>query len=149
MTATGHAVIGTVLASQITNPYIGIPVAILSHLAADSFPHWDTGTNYKKKPFHIFWIQSLIDLGASFVLPFFLISYLSPQPNLFYLYTMVISAQLLDWLAVPYVFLKLRFPPFSWLNNIQKPFDNRLDQPWGVILQVTILLVMIGYAKVF
>lgn len=45
MTATGHAIMGTALAAAIPNPYLGIPIAILSHIACDAFPHWDTGTN--------------------------------------------------------------------------------------------------------
>jgi len=34
MTATGHAIIGTVIAAKIGNPYLAIPLAIVSHLAA-------------------------------------------------------------------------------------------------------------------
>lgn len=49
MTATGHAVIGTVIAATISNPFVAIPLAFVSHLAADSFPHWDSGTHEKEK----------------------------------------------------------------------------------------------------
>ena len=49
MTATGHAIIGTVIAVKIGNPALAVPLAIASHIAADAFPHWDEGTNSKKK----------------------------------------------------------------------------------------------------
>ena len=49
MTATAHALIGASLAVKITNPYIGLPLAIASHFVADMIPHWDAGTNHKKK----------------------------------------------------------------------------------------------------
>lgn len=149
MTGTGHAIIGTVLAAQFSNPVIGIPVAILSHLAADAFPHWDTGTNMKKKSRQALWIQSLLDVGISMIVPFFLIQYIAPETNLVYLYTMVIAAQLFDWGAFPYVFLYQKYPPFTWSYNIQLPFDNRLDKPWGIILQALALLLLIAWAKLF
>lgn len=148
MTATGHAVIGVVIASKIGNPYIAIPVAILSHIAADAFPHWDTGTNRKKKSRLRFWIDSLIDLSVSLLLPLFLGPFLNPSTSLPYIYLIVISAQLLDWLTVPYLFLKINFQPFAWMQRFQLSFDNRLDKPWGIITQAAVLLILIIFAKI-
>ena len=51
MTATTHALIGTIIAAKIGNPALAIPIAIASHIAADAIPHWDTATNRKKKTF--------------------------------------------------------------------------------------------------
>lgn len=149
MTGTGHAVIGTVIAAKIGNPYLALPIALASHYAADAFPHWDTGTNKSKKTKAAMWLQSLLDVGISLVLPFFLIQYLHPTTNLFYVYLMVIVAQLPDWGAAPYYFLNMKFPPFSWMYRSQLYFDNRLDQPWGVILQVVILTVLVIVAKLY
>lgn len=148
MTATGHAIIGTVIAAKIADPAIAIPVAILSHIAADAFPHWDTGTNKKKKSHAAFFAQSLVDLSASFVFPYILAVTLFPQTNIIYLYVIVFFAQFLDWISVPYVFFKWRFPPFSWPYLFQISFDNRLDKPWGIILQAALLLFLIIFAKV-
>lgn len=147
MTATGHAITGTVLAAIIPNPFIGIPVAILSHIACDAFPHWDTGTNMRKYPRRQFIIGSFVDLGISLIVPFFLITSLFPQTDLFYTYTMVISAQGMDWISAPYNFLRWNFPPFNTMHKFQKLFDNRLDKPWGIIAQVWVLLLLIAYAK--
>lgn len=154
MTATGHAVMGTALAAAIPNPYLGIPIAILSHIACDAFPHWDTGTNLRinnpksHKTRLQFFTQSFIDLGLSFALPFILMLYLFPHVNLLYLYSMVISAQGFDWLTAPALFLKWKFPPFSTAYWFQGTFDHRLDKPWGIILQITILIVFVSLAKV-
>lgn len=143
MTATGHAIIGTSLAAIIPNPLIGIPVAIFSHVLADAFPHWDTGTNMKKKSRAEFVIGSFIDLGISLFVPFILSVYLFPQTSLLYVYIMVIAAQGLDWASAPSVFLGWKFPPITWSNAIQKMFDNRLDKPKGIIYQVIALLAII------
>ena len=149
MTATGHAIIGTVLAAQFTNPLVGIPIAIFSHLAADAFPHWDTGTNQKKKSHLAFWIHSLIDLFLSFVTPLFLIIYIAPETNLIYLYSMVFAAQFFDWITVPYAFFRWKSFPYNLAYKLQKPFDNRMDKPWGIIWQVIALLILITWAKLY
>lgn len=152
MTATGHAVIGLALAAAIPNPYIGIPVAIISHIAADAFPHWDTGTNtsFNKatgaKTRKRFVIESVTDLGLSYILPYFLILWLFPTLNIFYAYAMIIAAQGFDWASAPYVFLRWRFFPFNLPFSFQKLFDHRLDQPWGVIGQVAIILLLLYIA---
>jgi hypothetical protein len=147
MTATGHAIIGTVIAAKIGNPALAIPLAIVSHLAADAFPHWDTGTNRKKKSRKAFVYGSFVDLGLSFILPYALTTLLFPGTNIIYLYIVVIAAQAFDWLSAPYIFLKWEFPPFSWPYYFQIWFDNRLDKPWGVIGQAAVLLALILFAK--
>lgn len=152
MTATGHALIGIALAAAIPNPWIGIPTAIISHIAADAFPHWDTGTNMpwnnpkSKKTKKRFVIESFIDLGISLVLPLILLMLLFPTVNIMYGYAMVIAAQGFDWGSAPYVFLKWRFAPFTWFIAAQKSFDHRLDKPWGIIGQAAIILILLSIA---
>lgn len=153
MTATGHAVLGLALAAAIPDPRIGIPLAIISHVAADAFPHWDTGTNIKKnnpkstKTKERFVIESFVDLGISFLLPYLLMLMFFPDLNLIYMYAMVIAAQGFDWATAPYVFLDWKFPPFTWFSAAQKSFDHRLDKPWGIMLQVGILSLLLAIAK--
>src|SRR5438067_1343309 len=94
VTATSHAIIGTVIAAKIGNPALGIPLAILSHVLADLFPHWDFGTHKdKKKPLR-FIIESILDVLAGFLVAYLLITWLFPATNLLYAFIMVIAAQL-------------------------------------------------------
>jgi len=152
MTATGHAMIGLALAALIPDPVLGIPIAILSHVACDAFPHWDTGTNMKsnkptsQKTRRRFVIESFIDLGVSFVLPLILLLTIFESLNPLYAYIMVISAQGLDWLSSPRVFLKWNLPPFTWAYSLQGKFDHRLDQPWGIVGQIAVVLFFISLA---
>lgn len=147
MTATGHAIIGTVIAARIGNPWLAIPIALLSHLAADASPHWDTGTNWKKKSWKHTFIQSFVDVSISLILPYVLTIWLFPATDIGYLYLMVFCAQFLDWATAPYFFFNMKFPPFSWANALQIPVDNRLDKPWGIIFQIGILLGLLILAK--
>jgi len=148
MTATGHAVIGTVIAAQFANPIIAIPLAIVSHIAADLFPHWDSGTNIRSKTKHRFFIEAMIDIGVGFILSYLIAFLFFPQVHASYLFLMIIAAQLLDWLWVPYKFLGWHFPPFSTALKLGKITNTKLDKPWGIILQIWVLLLLIGFAKV-
>lgn len=148
MTATGHALVGTVLAVSLQNPALGLPVAVLSHVASDAFPHWDTGTNMHKHSTKRFVAGSFLDLGLSLTLPFLVAHFLFPATNFLYLFSMIIAAQLLDWLSAPYVFLNLKIPPFSWVYKLQCLFDNRLDKPWGIIGQGAFLIFLIIIVKI-
>ena len=149
MTATGHALIGTAIAVSIPNPVIAIPLAILSHIAADAFPHWDTGWKRKDKSFTRFFAESLLDLALSFILPFFIVYFFFPETSYMYLYTMVISAQLLDWLTAPYIFLNLKFFPFNLPYKFQLMFDNPIGPPWGVIGQVAVVVSLLVGAYIY
>lgn len=147
MTATGHAVIGAVIAAKIGNPALAIPIAIASHIAADAFPHWDIGTNRKSKTHNLFFVESIIDVMLSFLSAYLVIQFLAPQTNLFYGFIVVIAAQFFDWISAPYIFLHWNFPPFPALAKFQKLFDNRLNKPWGIIGQVGIVLLLVVVAK--
>lgn len=144
MTATGHAVIGTLIAATMPNPLIAIPVAVASHVAADLFPHWDPGTNRDKKHHDRFFAEGVLDVGLSFIITFALIILLFPNTNLLYAYLIVLFAQSFDWASAPYVFFKIKNPPiFLWFYRLQKTFDNRLDKPWGIIGQVVVLVLLV------
>ncbi|MCL4353373.1 hypothetical protein M1615_02770 [Patescibacteria group bacterium] len=143
MTATGHALIGTVIAAKIGNPALAVPIAIGSHFLADAFPHWDTGYHRKTKSGRKFFAETAADVIIGFVLSYVVISLLFPTTNLMYAYFIVIMAQLPDWFTAPYLFLNMKFAPFTWFYRLQKVFDSRLGLPWGFINQAAVVLAII------
>lgn len=148
MTATGHAVIGTVIAAKIGDPTLAIPLALASHIAADLFPHWDPGTNREKKSHGRFFTDAVLDVLSSFLITFFLVIFVFPKTSIIYAYIVVFAAQFFDWFSAPYFLLKIKNPPiFLWIYKFQKTFDNRLDKPWGIIGQVAILVALVIFAK--
>ncbi len=149
MTATGHAVIGTVIAASITNPWIAVPVAILSHLAADIFPHWDVGTNGKEKTKKTMLYESALDVCVGFVISYLLIIFVFPKTNLEYAFIMIILAQGFDWAWAPEYFFKIKNPISDFALWVGKIFDNRLDKPWGIINQIAVLVLLVIFAKVY
>jgi hypothetical protein len=147
MTATGHALIGTVIAAKVGNPVLAIPIALASHFIADALPHWDTGTNRKLKSKKTFFVESVIDVLVGFLLSWLLIVWVFPETNVSYAFLIIIMAQLPDWLTAPYLFFDLNFFPFSNIYHFQKKFDNKLDTPWGVINQTAAVLALIVFGR--
>src|SRR5438876_664194 len=107
MTATGHAIIGTVIAAKIGNPALAVPLAIGSHFIADLFPHWDTGYHRAQKSKEKFFIETVIDVLFGFAISFAIIKWFFPGTDLGYASFMIIMAQLPDWITAPYLF-------FNW-----------------------------------
>lgn len=149
MTATGHALIGTIIAAKVGNPALAIPIALGSHFLADAFPHWDTGTNKKLKSKRTFFIETSMDVVIGFVLSWLLIVWFFPSTNLLYALIIIIIAQLPDWLTAPYLFFGWKFFPFSNAYHLQKKFDSRLGLPWGFINQVAAIVILFLVVRFF
>lgn len=148
MTATGHAIIGTVIAAKIGNPSLAVPIAIASHIVADATPHWDTATNLEKKGLKRVIFDSFIDVILGFALSLIIIIILFPKTSLYYTFFLILISQGLDWLTVPYYFFNIKIPPFTWAYMLQKHFDNEQDKPWGIINQAAILVALVILAKI-
>ena len=149
MTATGHAIIGTVIAAKIGNPVLAVPIAIASHFLADALPHWDTGYHRDHKTKTKFFVQSLADVLIGFLAAYALVTAFFPATNLVYAYFIVIMAQLPDWITAPYLFFNWNFPPFNWTYKFGKIFDTHLGMPWGFVNQVAIVVAIIIFGRAF
>ena len=142
MTATAHALIGASLAIRITNPYIGLPLAIISHFIADLIPHWDAGTNHRKKSLLRLKVEATLDVLLGFALVF-LIFREQIISNPIYMFSMVIAAQLPDWVEAPSSMFGFNVPPFSWLDWVGHKLQSRMQLPWGLITQVVSVGILV------
>lgn len=147
MTATGHAIIGAVIAAKFTNPALAIPLAITSHFIADAIPHWDIATHRKEKAKANLILEAFSDVILGFALSFLILVFFFPATNPSYAFLMIILSQSPDWLTAPYYFFGIK--SFKWAYKLQKFFDRDLDKPWGIITQVAILVTIIVLAKIF
>jgi len=147
MTATSHALIGTVIAAKISNPALAIPLALASHFVADMIPHWDEALERKEKGLDRVFIESCADLLLGFALSYTLIFFLFPQTNLLYAFLLIIVAQLPDWLMAPYLFLKIN--AFKWAYHLGKVTNREVDKPWGIVTQILAVSLLVSLAKIF
>ena len=143
MTATAHALIGASIALKVTNPLLGIPIAILSHFIADLIPHWDAGTNHKLKSLTRLKIEAAADVILGFLLTFLIFWRLVPTE---YLFIMIIAAQLPDWLEAPSWMFNIKVPPFTWLDWLGHKLQSRMQLPWGLVTQVVVVGILVIYA---
>ncbi len=149
MTATGHAIIGTLIAAKISNPTLAIPLALASHIFADLYPHWDSGTHGKEKTSKQLFIESSIDVLLGFLIGYILIITLFKQTSLAYAFVIIIAAQFFDWASAPYFIFHIESEPFNFIHKIQSLCNTRLDKPWGIVSQAALLIPLIAIAKVF
>ena len=147
MTATSHAIVGTVIAAKIGNPALAIPIAIASHVVLDLIPHWDTATNRRDKSRKRLFIDSSVDALTAVTVSYSVIAFFFPHTNLVYAAIIVFFSLLPDILMAPYLFFRLEF--FKWAYNFGKMTNNELDKPWGVLTQVAAILAVILLGKVF
>lgn len=145
MTATAHALIGASLAAKIANPYIGIPAAILSHFIADLVPHWDAGTNHREKSVMRLRGEAVVDVLLGFAFVFILFRTQAMQ-NPVYMFSMIIAAQLPDWLEAPSWMFGFKIPPFSWMDWLGHNLQTRMQLPWGLVTQIVTVGLLVVFA---
>lgn len=147
MTATAHAIVGTVIAAKIGNPALAIPLALASHVALDMIPHWDTAYDSPIKNKRRIFIETFGDVILGFSLSYSLIIFLFPQTNILYAFLIVIVSQFPDWLLAPYYFFDIK--SFKWAYDFGKKTNIDADKPLGVITQIITSVLVILLGKIF
>lgn len=143
MTATGHALIGVVIAAKISNPLLAIPLAFSSHIIADLLPHWDAGTHGRKKTGRQLTIEAAADVLIGFIASYIAIVYIFPHTPLSYAFIMILAAQAIDWLTAPYYMFGLKVQPFIFFHSISSMTNTKLDKPWGIVSQIVFVSSLI------
>lgn len=141
MTATGHALVGTLIAAKFSNPALAVPLTFFSHFVTDMIPHWDTGTDRHKKSRKRLIVESAFDVIFSLFISFLLLRFVFSGTNLLYGFLIVFISQLPDWFVAPYYFFKVNFAPFRLAYLFQKNLNHDLVLPWGILTQI---LVVVG-----
>ena len=143
MLDASHALIGASIARLVPNPYLGYPLSFLSHILADYTPHWDLSTRKTKRSKLALISLSLFDASIGFTLGWLLFS---SSVNPTYLFSMMFTAQLLDWLEAPYHVFDWRFFPFAYIKNFQSVHHQKLGLPWGLIIQLFTVITLVTLA---
>lgn len=142
MTATAHALVGTLIAGRVGDPIVASALSFASHFVLDIIPHWDTGTHYRTKSNEkLFW-GSAVDVSASFVSSIILYFLILKQDNFSLLFLSVFFAQLPDWLTAPYFIFHIKHPFWKIFYNIQHVLNSKLDKPLGIITQIVSVLIL-------
>ncbi len=140
MTATAHALIGGAIASSVSNPTLGLTLAALSHPIADMVPHWDFGQGWKTKNKYLLFGQSILDLLLGVVLAYI---FFGQNVDLLYFFAAIFLSEVWDILMMPYLLFGWKFLPFSAFYKVQHAFNRSARLPWGVLNQVSAVLLLV------
>lgn len=136
MTATGHALIGTLIAAKVSNPFFVVIFSFFSHFAGDILPHWDSGTHARSKTKKRIRIEAAADVLVGFLLSFVLYAFFLKQNNFGLLIISILAAQALDWLSAPPFMFNMHIPVLEQIYQIQRKLNVKLDKPWGIVTQI-------------
>lgn len=117
MTATNHAVMGSIVAVGVANPVIGLPLAFASHFILDALPHFGAHTVARpgSKEFSAI-LKTDAFLTASFILLATFAGYRAGLPI---------------WL-VPAGGILGGIPDVMWLKHYQNDINGQ-DKQWGIV----------------
>ena len=141
MLDASHAIIGASIAKLVPNPYLGLPLNLILHFVFDITPHWDLRTRKTTRSKLNVIVLSLTDAFIGFSIGYLLFNQHIPLP---YLFLSMFIAQLPDWLEAPYHIFDWNFPPFSSIKKLQSRFHHKLDLPWGLIIQISIVVFFVA-----
>ena len=147
MTATSHALIGTMIATKVGDPALALGLSFASHFVADLVPHWDLGTHWREKSKGNLRIEATADVLLGFALSLILYSLLvdieaTTTADFVLIFAAIIVSQAPDWLTAPYLMFGKGFPISDFMYQIQHKLNNKLDKPWGIITQVVALILL-------
>ncbi|RJR15224.1 hypothetical protein C4579_02855 [Candidatus Microgenomates bacterium] len=143
MTAVAHALIGAAIAAKIGDPVLAGVLAFGTHFACDAIPHWDLGTNWRKRPKIVTGALAITETLIGLALPFLLFA--SLVPSIMTMAIAVVASLLPDWLEAPYYILMPHHPKvFYYLYKVQSLVHERMQAPGGVITQVVVVGLFLG-----
>lgn len=146
MTSIAHAIVGASVAAKTGNPYVAGSVALGLHFVCDLIPHWDLGTNYRKRPK---WITGSLAIAETITALFIGLVIFKPfVPSYNILLISIIFSLLPDWIEAPYHILSPNAPKWMyWTYKPQAILHSRMKLPWGMVTQIVtvIIALFIGF----
>ena len=138
MLATPHTLMGILIATKVTNPWLALPLALLSHFALDLIPHWDFFTFREKVTLPIkkkVCLDVLIGLTVGMFFVFRALPDRTQAANIFF---SCFLANLPDGVEAPYIFLGKEWPFVMKVIKFQREHHSRLRFPWGLLTQLVL-----------
>ncbi|KKS41406.1 MAG: hypothetical protein UV61_C0008G0119 [Candidatus Gottesmanbacteria bacterium GW2011_GWB1_43_11] len=142
MTSISHALIGAAIAAKITDPVTAGTLAFITHFVCDAIPHWDWGTNWRKRPRAVTGTLAVSETLIALFGTYFIFNSLVPSSST--LTITVLLSLLPDWLEAPY-YLLLPHPPkfFYYMYRFQSFVHERLQAPWGILTQTAVVMAFL------
>lgn len=102
MTATAHALVAGAIFNRFPDPITASTLAFGSHYIMDSIPHWDFGTNWRRRSKTVTGLLAIADTLMAFTVAYILYA---GKMGVIPVTIVTIAALLPDWLETPwYIF---------------------------------------------
>jgi len=145
MLSIAHGATGALIASKIPNPFISIPLILISHYIEDRVPHWDVGqglSSRKKSRQSAFLQELFFDFPLSIL--FIFIFFQFGHPFDFRVWLGWFVALLPDFLEFPYLFLDMKFFPLNKLADFHKLVHRSTSNKLlGLLPQILVVLLVL------
>lgn len=108
MMAISHAFVGVAIATQVQSPIASAVLIITSHFLMDLIPHWDFGTDWKKRSIKATGLLAIGDTLVAIIVPLLIfykgspLAILPTNLSLLQIFLAVCWGNLPDWLEAPY-----------------------------------------------
>ncbi|MBU1326744.1 hypothetical protein KKB64_01590 [Patescibacteria group bacterium] len=149
MTTTAHTLVAGLIATEVANPAHAALLGFVSHFVLDSIPHWDFGTNWRRRPK---WNTGMLAISETIFGVLFSYSIFYQQAPTVTLVVTMLASILPDWFEAPwYIFFahaKKNAPGvhasfqerfFFRLYKTQNIFHTKTTFPFGIITQIAVV----------
>lgn len=146
MTSVAHALVGASIAARVSDPALAGGLILGSHFLMDMIPHWDFGTNWRKRSKFSTGAIAITDTIIAFTLAYLLFS---GKVSFIPLTLAVILSVLPDWLETPwYIFFARQDKQAPGKNasifenlafnvyKVENMFHTKAQYPFGLITQM-------------
>lgn len=157
MTATAHALVAGAIASQVSDPVLAVLLSFASHFIMDAVPHWDMGTNWRKRTKFTTGLLALADTIVGITVTYFLFS---GKVALLPLASCILAAELPDWLETPWYIwfahqdkhepeLKAGFlEKLTYkIYRLENVFHTKAQFPFGAFTQIATVAFFLALLK--
>jgi hypothetical protein len=138
---TPHTIVAAAIAAKSGNPYLAIPLAILSHFVLDKTPHWNPHLIAKDGSVKKIDKNSLkiivIDSSAALIIGSAIaLSFLPDIKKTLLVFTCCFLAVLPDLIEAPYIFLNYKKESLKKWLFFQKKNQFNTNIVWGLTAQI-------------
>jgi len=153
MTSIAHALVAGAIATRFPHPVIAPTLALASHFLLDAIPHWDFGTNWRKRAKWMTGAFAVVETLCAIALAWYIFS--STVQHTILIVT-IIASLIPDWLEAPwYIFFAhaAKIKPGNHASFVEKMLfriyktQNKIHSkapfPLGVLTQIVTVIVLL------
>ena len=145
MLETPHILVGATIAFFIPNPFVSLPLSLISHFVLDLIPHWNPQIHTELSNNGKVSLQSKIILGTDVILSLIIVFFVLYEvwPDVGHVITIFVACLLAifpDLFQVPYYFFNKESAWTKIIVDFQAKNQSHVSVTHGILAQVLVSL---------